>query len=226
MEYFVQSQATYYNNEIMRDIFNGYTTGTREWTYDRKRFGEGEFRSTFEHLLPNDIIHDAAAAFLAVTHLDVLLFSVPMNRSHPGLQRDVIFIQRLDSQYWNMFSFMSFYDHRDPLNRVFEDAHSGALTEYDIIDLLEPANEMHQRAIIDTWFDINNWFEILQSYDLESLGEIEDIINGQMPEPLNAAADEFVPELIPAQLEPEPEPEPQQLQQQQVFAQWSVLDLL
>ena len=226
MKYFVQSQATYYNNDdIMRDIFHGYTTGSREWTYDRKRFSEGEFRSTFGHLLPNDIIHDAAAAFLAATHLDVLLFSVPMNRSHPGLQRDVIFIQRFESQYWNMYSFVSFYDINDPLNRAFEDAYSGALTEYDIIDLVEPANEVHQRAIIETWFDINNWFDILQSYDLEGLGEIEDIINGQIPEPLNAGADVFIPELTPAQLELEADQQQQQ-QQQQVFAQWSVLDLI
>ena len=69
----------------MRDIFIGYKTGSREWTYDRKRFSEGEFRLVFGPILPNELIHEAAAAFLAVTHLDVILFSVPMNLSHPGL---------------------------------------------------------------------------------------------------------------------------------------------
>lgn len=218
MKYLLHRQAnilpTTNKQHSMRDIFNGYTTGSREWTYDRKRFSEGEFRLTFENLLPNELIHEAAAAFLAVTHLDVILFSVPMNLSHHGLQRDVLFIQQFDSQYWNMFSFLSFYNHNDPVNRAFENAHSGALSEYDIIDLIEPTNDAHQRALIETWFDINKWFDILQSYDLEGLGEIEDLVNGCAPEPLNATADIFVPELAPSQLQP--------LQ----IAQWSVLDLL
>lgn len=199
----------------MRDIFIGYKTGSREWTYDRKRFSEGEFRLVFGPILPNELIHEAAAAFLAVTHLDVILFSVPMNLSHPGLQRDVVFIQQFDSQYWNMFSFLSgTRSQNSDFNRAFENAHSGALTEYDIIDLIEPTNDAHQQALIGTWFDIDNWFEILRSYDFENLDEVEDIINGRAPEQLNAGADVFVPELAPSQLQP--------LQ----IAQWSVLDLL
>ena len=206
----------------MKNIFADYITGTREWTYIRKRFTETEFRSTFTDILPNDILHDAALAFLATTHLDVMLFSVPMNRSvPPGMRRDVLFVrQDGDSEYWNMFSFLSDY----PI-RAFDYGHSGLMSEYDIIDLVETSNDAHQRALIETWFDINNWFRILTSWTWNASNEdIEDVINGRAQE-LNAAADDFVPELTPLQMQALGAQRMNQ-QQQQVFAQWSVLDLL
>jgi hypothetical protein len=180
----------------MFDIFTNYTTGSREWTYSRKRFTEYEFRSAFEGLLPNGILHDAAAAFLAATHIDVFSFAVPMNRSVPlGMQRMALFIRQYDtSEYWNMFSFLG--DNSLGAIRAFDDGHTGSMSEYDILDLIETRNDAHQRALIETWFNIDNWFGILTLYGNQQLhGEIEDVINGQAPEPLNPAADAFVPEL-------------------------------
>ena len=92
----------------MRDIFNGYMTGNREWTFSRKQFTEAEFRAAFSRLLPNDILHDAALAFLQVDHLDMLSFGVPMDvpEHSMNLRRNVLFIQRPNSDYRTMFSFM------------------------------------------------------------------------------------------------------------------------
>ena len=202
----------------MRDVFNSYDTGLREWTYARRRFDEPGFHTTFDTVLPNEYLHAGAAAFLAVTHIDVLRFSVPMNGAHPYLRRDVLFIEIPNSQYCKMFSFM--HTRNTDVDGAFDDnAYSGALCEYDILDLIEPSNESHQRALIDTWFDIDNWFEILRTYALENAGEIEDVINGRAPEPLNAAADVFIPELIPMHL---------QMHQHQpaAVAFWDVRDLI
>lgn len=206
----------------MIDIFTNYRTGPRHWTYTRKRFTEIAFRSTFERLLPNEILHEAAAAFLTTTHLDVLSFEVPMNRSVPnGMQRSVLFIQRYnESTYWNMFSFLG--DNSVGAIRAFDDGHLGTMSEYDILDLIETQNETHQRALIETWFDIDNWFRTLTLYSNDLHGEIEDIINGQAPEPLNPAADAFVPELAHHLQLQAIQPRAQQVP----VAYWDVRDLL
>ena len=208
----------------MRDIFNNYNTGLREWTYERKLFEEGEFYSTFEALISNELQNEASTTFRVATHIDVMMFSVPMNRSHAGLHRNVIFIQQINSQYWNMASFLSPDDYSESLNRAFDDAYSGMLCEYDIIDLIEPDNDKHQRVLIETWFDISNWFDILTSY--EGIAEIENIINGNAPEALNAAADTFVPELTPLQLQALQMRALNLLQPAVPVAHWNVQDLL
>jgi hypothetical protein len=187
----------------MRDIFNGYNTGDREWTFSRKRFTEHDFRQIFFRLLPNDILHDAALAFLHVDHIDVLSFSVPMDvpDQSSNLRRNVLFIQRPDSDYWTMFSFM--WRQRPGVvggivQAFAENAHTGNISEYDILDMVEPMNEGHQWALMETWFDIDNWFEILRIHELENINDIdaiENITNGRAPRGLDARADEFVPEI-------------------------------
>ena len=209
----------------MRNIFSEYSTGLREWTYARKRFEEGEFYSTFEALISNELQNEASTTFRVATHIDVMMFSVPMNRSHAGLYRNVIFIQQqFNSQYWNMASFLSPGEYSGSLNRAFGDAYLGMLCEYDIIDLNEPDNDNHQRVLIDTWFDINNWFDILTSY--EGVAEIENIINGNAPEAFNAAADVFVPELTHLQLQTLQRRALNLLQPAVPVAHWNVQDLL
>jgi hypothetical protein len=72
------------------------------------------------------------------------------------------------------------------------------MSEYAILDMIEPMNEGHQWALMETWFDIDNWFEILRIHNLEvnrDIDAIERITNGIAPRELNARADEFVPEL-------------------------------
>ena len=220
-----QQPTTTDNRPKMRDLFNNYNTGLREWTYHRKQFDERSFHATFDTVLPNEYLHAGAAAFLAVTHIDVLRFSVPMNGGHPDLRRDVLFIEIPNSQYWKMFSFM--HTRNTDVDGAFDDnnAHSGALCEYDILDLIEPSNESHQRALIETWFDIDNWFETLRAYALENAGEIEDVINGRAPEPLNAAADVFIPELIPMHLQMHQHHQHHQ-HQPAAIAAWNVRDLI
>ena len=227
----------------MRDIFNGYNTGDREWTFSRKRFTEGGFRTAFSRLLPNDILHDAALAFLHVDHIDVLSFSVPMDvpDQSSNLRRNVLFIQRPDSDYWTMFSFM--WRQRPGVvggivQAFAENAHTGNISEYDILDMVEPMNEGHQGALMETWFDIDNWFEILRIHELENIHDIdaiENITNGRAPRNLDARADEFVPEIahiLQEQqedwMQPPPDfqqPQPQQQQeqhQQQPVRGWDV----
>lgn len=227
----------------MRDIFNGYNTGDREWTFSRKRFTEGGFRTAFSRLLPNDILHDAALAFLHVDHIDVLSFSVPMDvpDQSSNLRRNVLFIQRPDSDYWTMFSFM--WRQRPGVvggivQAFAENAHTGNISEYDILDMVEPMNEGHQGALMETWFDIDNWFEILRIHELENIHDIdaiENITNGRAPRDLDARADEFVPEIahiLQEQqedwMQPPPDfqqPQPQQQQeqhQQQPVRGWDV----
>jgi len=187
----------------MIDIFNGYSTGNREWTFSRKRFTEHEFRTAFFRLLPNDILHDAALAFLFATHVDVMNFSVPMANqvADTNYRRNVLFVQRPGSDYWTMFSFM--WIQRvgvvEGLVSAFaENAHTGNMSEYDILDMIEPMNDAHQWALMETWFDINNWFDILRRHDLETnrdIDTIENITNGRAPRDLDVRADEFVPEL-------------------------------
>lgn len=80
----------------------------------------------------------------------------------------------------------------------YENAQLGLMTEYEILDLVEPANDRHQRALIDTWFDIDNWFNILGVCDVADIPRLDNIVNGYDPErPLDPVADEFVPELGP-----------------------------
>ena len=145
-----------------------------------------------------------------------------MNRSVPnGMQRSVLFIQRYnESTYWNMFSFLG--DNSVGAIRAFDDGHLGTMSEYDILDLIETQNETHQRALIETWFDIDNWFRALTLYSNDLHGEIEDIINGQAPEPLNPAADAFVPELAHHLQLQAIQPRAQQVP----VAYWDVRDLL
>jgi hypothetical protein len=145
----------------MRDIFNGYNTGDREWTFSRKSFTEHDFRQIFFRVLPNDILHDAALAFLHVDRIDVMIFSVPMDvpEHSRNLRRNVLFIQRPDSDYWTMFSFM--WRQRPGVvggivQAFAENAHTGNMSEYDILDMVEPMNEGHQGALMETWFDIDN----------------------------------------------------------------------
>ena len=112
-----------------------------------------------------------------------------------------MFIQRPGSDYWTMFSCMW----RQRLGVVggivqafAENAHTGNMSEYDILDMVEPMNEGHQGALIETWFDIDNWFEILRIHELENIHDIdaiENITNGRAPRDLDARADEFVPEI-------------------------------
>lgn len=187
----------------MIDIFHDYNTGDREWTFSRKRFTERGFRAAFSRLLTNDILHDAALAFLHVTHIDVMSFSVPMDVSEHSrnLRRNVMFIQRPGSDYRTMFSFM--WRQRvgvvgGIVEAFAENAHIGNMSEYDILDMIEPMNEGHQWALMETWFDIDNWFEILHMHELENIHDIdaiENITNGRAPRDLDARADEFVPEI-------------------------------
>jgi len=207
----------------MIDIFNDYNTGDREWTFARKRFTEREFREAFFRLLPNDILHDAALAFLHTTHIDVLSFSVPMANqvAHTNFRRNILFIQRPGSDYFTMFSFMWIQREAtvEGLTRAFaENAHTGNMSEYDILDMIEPMNEGHQWALMETWFDIDNWFEILRIHNLElnrDIDAIERITNGIAPRDLDARADEFVPELAHIWQE-----HAQQQQQQQERDDW------
>ena len=186
----------------MIDVFHDYNTGDREWTFSRKRFTEREFRKAFSRLIPNDILHDVALAFLHVTHIDILSFSIPMYVPEPlNLRRNVIFVQRPGADYWTMFSAM--WRQRAGVVGGFvqafaENAHIGNMAEYDIIDMIEPMNEGHQWALMETWFDIDNWFEILRIHELENVNDIdtiENITNGRAPRDLDARADEFVPEI-------------------------------
>lgn len=222
----------------MIDIFHDYNTGDREWTFSRKLFTESGFRAAFSRLLPNDILHDAALAFLHVTHIDVMSFSVPMDVSEHSrnLRRNVMFIQRPGSDYRTMFSFM--WRQRPGVvggivEAFAENAHIGNMSEYDILDMIEPMNEGHQWALMETWFDIDNWFEILHMHELENIHDIdaiENITNGRAPRDLDARADEFVPEIAhnlqelqeqPHQAWMQPPPDLQQQPQQQVQG-WDV----
>lgn len=223
----------------MRDIFNGYNTGDREWTFSRKHFTEREFREAFFRLLPNDILHGAALAFLYIDHIDVLSFSVPMDvpdRSS-NLRRNVLFVERPGSDYWTMFSFM--WRQRAGVvggivQAFAENAHTGNMSEYDMLDMVEPMNEGHQGALMETWFDIDNWFEILRIHELENIHDIdaiENITNGRAPRDLDARADEFVPEIAHILQEqqqdwmqppPDFQQQPQQQPQQQRVRGWDV----
>jgi hypothetical protein len=94
------------------------------------------------------------------------------------------------------------------------------MSEYDILDLIEPANNRHQLALIDTWFDIDNWFDILAVHDVANLDRLDNIINGYDPEhQLDAVADEFVPEIAPLF-------QNRQGQGQGAVAYWNVRDLV
>jgi hypothetical protein len=152
-----------------------------------------------------------------------------------------MFIERPGSDYWTMFSFM--WRQRPGVvggivQAFAENAHTGNISEYDILDMVEPMNEGHQGALMETWFDIDNWFEILRIHELENIHDIdaiENITNGRAPRDLDARADEFVPEIahiLQEQqedwMQPPPDfqqPQPQQQQgqhQQQQVRGWDV----
>ena len=188
------------NSTTMRDIFSDYNTGDRQWTFERQTFTEYEFRDLFEDVFPNEVLHDAAAAYLYREWITVHRFSVPMQRHPAALQRDVYFIEVPGSQYCEMYSFV--YFQTSPLAGMiadhYENAQLGLMTEYEILDLVEPTNDRHQRALIDTWFDIDNWFDILSVHDIADHPRLDNIVNGYDPErQLDPVADAFVPELGP-----------------------------
>lgn len=186
----------------MRDIFSGYMTGDRQWTFESQTFTEAEFRDLFEQVLPNEILHAAAAAYLYRAHLTVLRFSVPMQRYPANLSRDVYFIEVPESQYCDMYSCVYFNTslHTTMIREHYERAQIGLMTEYEMLDLIEPTNERHQRALIDTWFDIDNWFAILSSQqnmedNLRIDNVLVNIVNGYDPERQpDPIVDEFNPE--------------------------------
>ena len=183
----------------MRDIFSNYNTGERQWTFDHQTFTEEQFRDLFDQVLPNDILHNAAIAYTYYQRIAVRRFSVPMN-SPAGLCRDVYFVEVMGSQYCDMFSCVYFQlsPFAETLADHYDDAYIGLMTEYEILDLVEPANDIHQRALIDTWFDTDNWFGILSANNVADHPRLDNIVNGYDPErQLDPVADEFVPELGP-----------------------------
>lgn len=203
----------------MRDIFYGYHTGERQWTFERQTFTEGEFRDVFVDVLSNEILHDAAAAFLNRDRITIYRFSAPI-QSDFDIQRDVFFVEVPGSQYWNMQSCV--YFQTSPLSQTianrYETAQLGLMTEYEILDMIEPTNNRHQIALIDTWFDIDNWFDILAAHDDADrldIDRLDNIVNGYDPEhQLDPVADEFVPEIAPLHLN------------QPAVAYWNVRDLV
>ena len=180
----------------MRDIFSNYHTGHRQWTFEYQTFNEYEFRDLFEQVLPNNILHNAALAYMLYDRIAVRRFSIPM-QSSAGLCRDVYFVEITGSQYCDMYSCVYFHlsPFADTIADHYANAHIGIMTEYEILDLVEPTNDIHQRALIDTWFDIDNWFDILRTNDVADHPRLDNIVNGYDPErQLDPVADEFVPE--------------------------------
>lgn len=199
----------------MRDIFHGYHTGDRNWTVQQRTFTEGEFRDVFVDVLSNEILHDASAAFLNRDRLTVYRFSVPVH-SEIDIQRDVFFVEVPGSEYYDMQSCI--YFQTSPLSQTiadcYETAQLGLMTEYDILDMIEPTNNRHQIALIDTWFDIDNWFDILAAHGDAHIDRLDNIVNGYDPEhQLDPVADEFVPEFAP-------------FHGQGAVAHWNVRDLV
>ena len=203
----------------MRDIFHGYHTGDRQWTFERQTFTEGEFRYVFIDVISNEIFDDAAAAFLHRDRITIYRFSVPI-QSELDIQRDVFFVEVPGSQYCDMQSCV--YFQTSPLSQTiadcYETAQLGLMTEYEILDMIEPTNDRHQIALIDTWFDIDNWFDILTAHGDADIDRLDNIVNGNDPEHrLDAVADEFVPEIAPLF---------QNQQGQGAVAYWNVRDLV
>jgi hypothetical protein len=149
----------------------------REWTFVQKHFTEREFREAFAQLLPTEILHDAALAFLHTNRIDVINFAVPMTNQYTNLKRNVLFIQRPGSNYFTMFSFMWVQPNDNGwLGRAFAgNTRTGNMPEYAILGMIEPMNEGHQQALIETWFDVDNWFDMLLIHNINT---IENIING------------------------------------------------
>ena len=180
----------------MRDIFTSYNTGTRRWTLESQTFSESEFASLFNGVFPNNIMHHATGAYLQQhNRLTVDRFSVPMNKCG-GLIRDVYFVEVPESQYREMYSCVYFQGSplANMITEQYRTAKLGLMTEYEILDLIEPTNDCHQRALIDTWFDIDNWFEILSVINVADISRLDNIVNGHDPElHLNPITDEFVP---------------------------------
>jgi hypothetical protein len=176
----------------MRDIFSGYHTGDRQWTLEHQQFNEPEFRDLFGETLPNDMLARILAVFENCNLIVIRRFSVPM-QGHDGLCRDVYFIETPGSDYCEMYSCV--YFQRSPfagaIAEHYENASIGLMTEYEILDLVEPANDRHQRVLIDTWFDIDGWFEILGACNV--IPRLDNIVNGYDPErPLDPVVDEVV----------------------------------
>jgi hypothetical protein len=208
-------------DDEMRNIFHGYHTGERNWTVEWRTFTEDEFRDLFVDVLSNKILNDASIAFMHRERLTVYRFSVPIH-SELDIQRDVFFVEVPGSQYYSMQSCI--YFRTSPLSQTiancysYETAQLGLMTEYDILDLIEPTNNRHQIALIDTWFDIDNWFDILAAHGDAHIDRLDNIVNGYDPEhQLDAVADEFVPEIAPLF---------QNHQGQGAVAYWNVRDLV
>jgi hypothetical protein len=179
----------------MFNIFAEYATGTREWTYYRKNFAESEFMLVLGRYLTPEIDAMVRERFDVASHIDVLMFAVP---SSARMARKVVFVKRPNSDYWAMFSVIG--NDAELVERSFvENSYRGNMTEYDIIDMIEPSNGVHQDTLITTWFDIDGWFNILGMYDgdvdTNRIYLLEQYINGRPGMRLDPRADEFVPQI-------------------------------
>jgi hypothetical protein len=178
----------------MFDIFNNYNTGAREWTYSRKNFLESEFMLVIGRYLTPETDTMVRSRFDVVSHIDVLMFTVP---SSARMGRKVVFVKRLDSDYWAMFSVIG-NDATLVEHSFVENSYRGNMAEYDILDMIEPSNSAHQDALITTWFDIDGWLTILRQYNVDATDNLyllEEHINGRPGMRLDPRADEFVPRL-------------------------------
>jgi hypothetical protein len=177
----------------MFNIFAEYTTGTREWTYGRKNFVESEFMLVLGRYLTPEIDAMVRERFDVASHIDVLMFTVP---SSARMARKVVFVKQHNSDYWAMFSVIG--NDAELVERSFvENSYRGNMTEYDILDMIEPSNGVHQDVLISTWFDIDSWFTILRRYNLDrtdNLYPLEQHINGRPGARLDPRADDFVPQ--------------------------------
>lgn len=178
----------------MFNVFNNYNTGAREWTYFRKNFVESEFMLTLGRYLTPEIEVMVRERFDVASHIDVLMFTVP---SSARMARKVVFVKRPNSDYWAMFSVIG--NDAELVERSFvENSYRGNMTEYDILDMIEPSNGVHQDVLITTWFDIDGWLTILRRYNLDrtdNLYPLEQHINGRPGARLDPSAVEFVPRL-------------------------------
>jgi hypothetical protein len=203
----------------------------REWTFVQKYFTEREFREAFNRILPTDILHDAALAFLHTNRINVINFSVPVTvpvtSQHTNLKRNVVFIQRPGSNYFTMFSFMwnQRNDNVEEHRRAFaENARTGNMPEYAILGMIEPMNASHQQALMESWFDIDNWFEMLRIYNIAT---IQNIINGISPhEQQQEQEQEPEQDDDEAWMQPPPEFQQAQLREWQPAPAWDVRMLL
>jgi hypothetical protein len=184
----------------MFDIFKSYNTGAREWPYLRKNFTESEFMLVLGRYLTPETETMVRSSFDVASHIDVLMFTVPSNAR---MARKVVFVKQPKSDYWAMFSVIG--NDAELVERSFvNNSYRGNMTEYDILDMIEPSNGAHQDTLINTWFDIDSWFTILKRYDVnaaDNLYLLEEHINGRPGMRLDPRADEFVPKLPEAAIQ-------------------------